>query len=83
VTSLDPLEEPSTSSLLPFVQPIQWCPSREGITFEELFASMGIVLVVALKVGLKVKHCLHVDNGFISNWVAYHHIQRLLALYLE
>jgi len=83
VTSLDPMEVPSTSSSSTFARPIHWHPPEDGITLVELFAGIGTGLAAVLEVGLKVKRYIHVDTGFVSNRGARHHLQRLLALYPE
>jgi len=83
VASLDPTKEPSVSSSPLFAQPIHWHPLVEDITLVELFAGIGTGLAATLEAGLKVKRYIHVDNGVTPNWVACHHIQRLLTLYLK
>ena len=74
----------SIDSAIPLLaRTIQWRPPDEGITLVELFAGIGTGLAAVLEAGLKVRRYVHVDNGFAANRAARHHMQRLLALYLE
>jgi len=83
VTSLNSIEEPSNSSAPLFIQTIHWHPPLKGITFVELFVSIGMGLVVVLEAKLKVKCYIHVDNRITSNQATHHHIQQLLTMYSE
>ena len=83
VDTLDaaPLSIDASTPLL--ARTIQWRPPDEGITLVELLAGIGTGLAAVLEARLKVRRYIHVDSGFAANRAARHHIQRLLALYLE
>ena len=47
----------------------------------EIFGGIGIGLAAVLKVGLKVRQYVYVDNSQVSTRVARHHLHQLMVLY--
>lgn len=49
----------------------------------ELFVCIGIVLATVVEVGLTVSRYIHVDNALVICRMARHHINQLMAPFLE